>query len=49
MKVYVDNMLVKSTKAKDHIQHIDKMFSILRKYKIWIQTSVHLKCRQENS
>ncbi|XP_022853720.1 uncharacterized protein LOC111375159 [Olea europaea var. sylvestris] len=32
MEVYVDDMLVKSIKAKDHCQHLTKMFDILRKY-----------------
>ncbi|XP_022867790.1 uncharacterized protein LOC111387466 [Olea europaea var. sylvestris] len=32
MEVYVDNMLVKSIKAKDYCQHLTEMFDILRKY-----------------
>ncbi|XP_022853744.1 uncharacterized protein LOC111375176 [Olea europaea var. sylvestris] len=32
MEVYVDDMLVKSIKAKDHRQHLTEMFDILRKY-----------------
>ncbi|XP_022883807.1 uncharacterized protein LOC111400642 [Olea europaea var. sylvestris] len=32
MEVYVDDMLVKSIKAKDHCQHLTEMFDILRKY-----------------
>ncbi|XP_022846340.1 uncharacterized protein LOC111369087 [Olea europaea var. sylvestris] len=31
--IYVDDMLVKSTKAKDHCQHLTEMFDILRKYR----------------
>ncbi|XP_017217112.1 uncharacterized protein LOC108194669 [Daucus carota subsp. sativus] len=32
MEVYVDDMLVKSKKAQDHIKHLSEMFSILRKF-----------------
>ena len=32
MEVYVDNMLVKSKVASDHIAHLADMFKILRKY-----------------
>ena len=32
MEVYVDDMLVKSKEDKDHIQHLSKMFGILRGY-----------------
>ncbi|XP_022871547.1 uncharacterized protein LOC111390699 [Olea europaea var. sylvestris] len=32
MEVYVDDILVKSIKAKDHCQHLTVMFDILRKY-----------------
>ncbi|XP_022849886.1 uncharacterized protein LOC111371977 [Olea europaea var. sylvestris] len=32
MEVYVDDMLVKSIKAKDHCQHLTEMFDILKKY-----------------
>lgn len=34
MKVYVDNMLVKSSKAKQHVEDLEKAFSVLRKYKM---------------
>ena len=34
MKVYVDDMLVKSRSSKNHIIDLDKIFNILRKYKI---------------
>ncbi|XP_022876831.1 uncharacterized protein LOC111395040 [Olea europaea var. sylvestris] len=34
MEVYVDDMLVKSIKAKDHCQHLTEMFDILRKYEM---------------
>ena len=32
MEVYVDDMLVKSKTEEDHIAHLSKCFSILRKY-----------------
>lgn len=32
MDVYVDDMLVKSTKAKDYIGHLEEMFVILHEY-----------------
>jgi len=32
MKVYVDDMLVKSKRATDRITHLDEMFHVLRKY-----------------
>ncbi|XP_074374821.1 uncharacterized protein LOC141715244 [Apium graveolens] len=34
MEVYVDDMLVKSRKASDHIDHLTEMFDILRKYRM---------------
>ncbi|XP_060962197.1 uncharacterized protein LOC115725514 [Cannabis sativa] len=34
MEVYVDDMLVKSQHAKDHIFHLRAMFDILRRYKM---------------
>ena len=41
MEVYVDNMLLKSKTAGDHIEHLNKMFNILRKY--WMKVNP-LKC-----
>ena len=32
MKVYIDDMLVKSLKAEDHINHLQQTFDLLRKY-----------------
>ena len=32
MEVYVDDMLVKSKRAVDHMDHLAKMFVVLRKY-----------------
>ena len=32
MEVYVDDMLVKSKEAQDHVKHLAEMFDILRKY-----------------
>lgn len=34
MEVYVDDMLVKSSKAKQHIEHLGEIFDILRKYRM---------------
>lgn len=41
MEVYVNNMLVKSAKARQHIEHLGKMFNILRKYHMKLNL---LKC-----
>ena len=32
MEVYMNDMLVKSKVAKDHIKHLKQMFDILKKY-----------------
>ncbi|KAL0346193.1 UNVERIFIED_CONTAM: hypothetical protein Sradi_4450600 [Sesamum radiatum] len=34
VEVYVDDMLVKSKKAEDHISDLEKTFAVLRKYRI---------------
>ncbi|XP_074348390.1 uncharacterized protein LOC141687099 [Apium graveolens] len=34
MEAYVDDMLVKSKEAKDHVRHLSKMFQILREYRM---------------
>ncbi|KAL0457988.1 UNVERIFIED_CONTAM: hypothetical protein Slati_0426000 [Sesamum latifolium] len=34
VEVYVDDMLVKSNKARDHIADLEETFSVLRKYKL---------------
>ena len=44
MEVYVDDMLVKSKMAGDHIEHLNQMFNILRKY--WRKLNP-LKCAFE--
>ena len=41
MEVYVDDMLVKSKVAEDHIKHLRQMFDILRKYQMKLNP---LKC-----
>ncbi|XP_060965552.1 uncharacterized protein LOC133034478 [Cannabis sativa] len=41
MEVYVDNMLVKSQHAKDHVTHLQAMFDILQRYKMRLNP---LKC-----
>ncbi|KAL5798677.1 hypothetical protein ACOSQ2_003497 [Xanthoceras sorbifolium] len=32
MEVYVDDMFVKSTKAADHVVHLEEMFQVLKHY-----------------
>ena len=34
MDVYVDDMLVKSRMAGDHVEHLRQMFNVLRKYQM---------------
>ncbi|KAJ9544403.1 LOW QUALITY PROTEIN: hypothetical protein OSB04_024110 [Centaurea solstitialis] len=34
MEVYIDDMLVKSERSQDHIQHLKQSFDILREYKM---------------
>ena len=34
MEVYVDDMLVKSKQADDHVRHLKESFDVLRKYKM---------------
>ena len=34
IKVYVDNMLVKSVLRTDHLQHLSEAFDLLRKYRV---------------
>ena len=34
MEVYIDDMLVKSKKAVDHVKHLGEMFDILRRYRM---------------
>ena len=34
MEVYVNDMLVKSVQRTDHLQHLDEVFKLLRKYKV---------------
>ena len=41
MEVYVDHILVKSKLARDHIEHLNQMFNILRKYRMKLNP---LKC-----
>ena len=33
-EVYMDDMLVKSKTVGDHIEHLNQMFNILRKYRM---------------
>ena len=41
MEVYVDDMLVNSKLAKDHIQDLNQMFKVLRRYQMKLNP---LKC-----
>ena len=41
MEVYVDDMLVKSKTTRDHVEHLNQMFNILRKYRMKLNP---LKC-----
>ena len=41
IEVYVDDMLVKSKTASDHIAHISNTFTVLRKYRMKLNP---LKC-----
>ena len=34
MEVYIDDKLVKSLEAKDHISHLEQAFKVLREYNI---------------
>ncbi len=34
MEVYVDDMIVKSHHQEDHLKHLQKLFTHLRKYKL---------------
>ena len=36
MEVYIDDMLVKSFKAADHIAHLEETFGILRKHRMML-------------
>lgn len=39
MKVYVDDMLVKSRRSKDHVPHLSKTFDIFWKYEMKLNPS----------
>ena len=41
MEVYMDDMLVKSKTAGDHIEHLNQMLNILQKY--WMKLNL-MKC-----
>ena len=34
MEVYVDNMIIKLRNPKEHVEHLEEMFGLLRKYKM---------------
>ena len=39
MEVYIDDILVKSLKAADHIAHLEEAFGILRKHRVMLNPS----------
>ena len=39
MEVYIDDLLVKSLKATDHIAHLKEAFNVLRKYRMMLKPS----------
>ena len=39
MEVYIDDMLVKSLEATDHIAHLKKAFGFLRKHRMMLNPS----------
>ena len=41
IEVYVDDMLAKSKTTRDHIEHLNQMFNIIRKYRMKLYP---LKC-----
>jgi len=44
MEVYIDDMLVKSLKKKDHVKHLEECFEILNQYKMKLNPA---KCTGE--
>lgn len=49
IEVYIDNMLVKSLKMKDHVKHLDEAFRTLKRYKKRLNpSSALLKLLQES-
>ncbi|KAL0445181.1 UNVERIFIED_CONTAM: hypothetical protein Slati_2240800 [Sesamum latifolium] len=50
MEVYVDDMLVKSKKAQDHVADLEETFYVLRKYELKLNRgNVHLESREDAS
>lgn len=41
MEVYVDDMLIKSREARNHVEHLSEIFDILKKYQMRLNP---LKC-----
>ena len=39
MEVYIDDMLVKSLRAADHIAHLEETFVVLRKHQMMLNPS----------
>ena len=42
MEVYINDMLVKSLKAIDHIVHLEELFGILRKHRMMLKPSKYI-------
>ena len=42
MEVYINDMLVKSIKAADHIAHLKEAFDILRKHQMMLNPSKYI-------
>ena len=42
MEVYIDDMLVKSLKAADHIAHLEEAFDVLRKHRMMLNPSKYI-------
>ena len=42
MEIYIDDMLVKSLKATDHVAHLEETFGILRKHYMMLNPSKYI-------
>ena len=42
MEIYVDEMLVKSLQAEDHIRYLDQAFQVLSKYQMWLNPTKYV-------
>jgi len=39
IEVYIDNMVFKSKLESEHVNDLDNIFKILRRHKLWLNTS----------